>query len=162
MGSARLGSARLGSARLGSARLGSAYNSRGKTLVGCQAFFRVVHNFSPSAPFRPGNRVRKATGPIVLNVVPCRFQKRPMKPAYRDSSMCRKTRTAEIQCGASNMSTSGPSPFPYRLSAPQPARKTQRICPMEQSNLAKCAALSPFDCCRISLKKKGRAQARSW
>ena len=45
LGSARLGSARLGSARLGSARLGSAYNSRVKTLVGCQAFFREVHNF---------------------------------------------------------------------------------------------------------------------
>ena len=45
LGSARLGSARLGSARLGSARLGSAYNSRVKTLVGCQAIFQAVHNF---------------------------------------------------------------------------------------------------------------------
>ena len=75
-----------------------------------------------------------------------------MKPAYRASSMCRKTLTTEIQSGASNVSTSDSSP--YSLSEPQPARKTQRICPMEQYNLAKCAALSPFDCCRISLKKK--------
>ena len=52
------------------------------------------------------------------------------------------------------MSTSDPSPFPYSLSEPQPARKTERFCPMEQYNLAKCAALSPFDCWRISLKKK--------
>ena len=105
-------------------------------------FFEVFITFSPSAPLRPGNRTRKATAPIVLNVIPCRFQKRPMKPAYRASSRCRKTLTAEIQSGTSNVSTSDPSPLPYSLSAPQPARKTQRICPMEQSNLAKRAAPS--------------------
>ena len=120
----------------------------------CQAFFRAVHNFSPSAPFRPGNRARKAAAPIVLNVIPRRFQKRPMKPVYRDSSMCRKTLAAEIQSGTSNVSTADPSPLPYSLSEPQPARKTQRICPMGQYNMAKSAALSPFDCCRVSLKKK--------
>ena len=55
--SARLGSARLGSARLGSARLGSALimraNGPGRF---CQVFLRVIHNFSPSVPFRAGNR----------------------------------------------------------------------------------------------------------
>ena len=58
-----------------------------------------------------------------------------MKPAHRASSMCRKTRTAEIQSGTSYVST--PDSSPYSLSAPQPTRKTQRICPMEQFNLAK-------------------------
>ena len=57
LGSARLGSARLGSARLGSARLGSALimraNGPGRF---CQVFLRVLHNFSPSVPFRAGNR----------------------------------------------------------------------------------------------------------
>ena len=57
LGSARLGSARLGSARLGSARLGSALimrtNGPGRF---CQVFLRVIHNFSPSAPFRLDNR----------------------------------------------------------------------------------------------------------
>ena len=70
--------------------------------------------------------------------------------------MCRKTLTAEIQSGTSNVSTSDPSPFPYSLSEPQPARKTQRICPMEQSNLARREALLPCDCCRLSLKKRTR------
>ena len=79
-----------------------------------------------------------------------------MKTAYRASSRCRKTRTAEIQSGTPNGSTSHPSPFPYSLSAPQPACKTQRICPMEQYNLANIAALPPFDCPRISLKKRAR------
>ena len=37
----------------------------------CQAFFRAVHNVSPSAPFRLGNRARKATGPD-------RSQRRPL------------------------------------------------------------------------------------
>ena len=91
LGSARLGSARLGSARLGSARLGSAHSRRLKTLAGCQVFCRAVHPCSPSASLRPGNRARKATAPIVLTVVPCRFQQRPMTPAYRASSRCRKT-----------------------------------------------------------------------
>ena len=74
-----------------------------------------------------------------------------MKPAYRASWMCRKTLTAEIQSGTSNVSTSELSR--YSLSEPQAARKTQRICPMEQYNLARRAALPPFDCCRVSLKK---------
>ena len=91
LGSARLGSARLGSARLGSARLGSAHSRRLKTLAGCQVFCRAVHPCSPSASLRPGNRARKATAPIVLTVVPCRFQQRPMTPAYRASSRCRTT-----------------------------------------------------------------------
>ena len=68
--------------------------------------------------------------------------------------MCRKTLAAAIQSGTSNGSTSEVSS--YSLSEPQPARKTQRICPMEQSNLAKCAALSPLDCWLVSLKKTGR------
>ena len=68
--------------------------------------------------------------------------------------MCRKTLAAEIQSGTSNVSTSEVSS--YSLSEPQPARKTQRICPMEQYNLAKCAALSPFDCSRLSLQKRTR------
>ena len=84
----------------------------------------------------------------------CPFQKRPMKPVYRASSMCRKTRTAEIQSGTPNGSTSELSR--YSLSETQAARKTQRICPMEQYNLAKCAALPPFDCSRLSLKKRTR------
>ena len=49
-----------------------------------------------------------------------------------------------------------PTPTSYSLSAPQPARKTQRICPMEQSSLAKRAALPPFNCWLVSLKKTGR------
>ena len=57
LGSARLGSARLGSARLGSARLGSALimraNGPGRF---CQVFLRVIHNFSPSVPFRADDR----------------------------------------------------------------------------------------------------------
>ena len=57
LGSARLGSARLGSARLGSARLGSALimrdNGPGRF---CQVFLRVIHNFSPSLPFRADDR----------------------------------------------------------------------------------------------------------
>ena len=73
-----------------------------------------------------------------------------MKPVYRASSMCRKTLTAEIQSGTPNGSTSELSR--YSLSETQAARKTQRICPMEQSNLAKRAALPPFDCPRILLK----------
>ena len=57
LGSARLGSARLGSARLGSARLGSALMMRAKGPGRyCQVFFRVIHNFFPSAPFRLDNR----------------------------------------------------------------------------------------------------------
>ena len=35
-----------------------------------QAFLRVIPNVSASAPLRAGNRVRQATAPIVLNVVP--------------------------------------------------------------------------------------------
>ena len=62
LGSARLGSARLGSARLGSARLGSApimrANGPGRF---CQVFLRVIHNFSPSVPFRAGNRAPSHT-----------------------------------------------------------------------------------------------------
>ena len=62
LGSARLGSARLGSARLGSARLGSALimraNGPGRF---CQVFLRVIHNFSPSVPFRAGNRAPSHT-----------------------------------------------------------------------------------------------------
>ena len=110
----------------------------------CQAFFRAIHDFfqTPRRCNR-GNRARKAAGPIVLNIVPCRFQKRPMKPAYRASSMCRKTLTAEIQCGTSNVSTSDPFPFPDSLCEPQAACKTQRICPMEHFNLAKFAAPFP-------------------
>ena len=50
--SARLGSARLGSARLGSALMMRA-NGPGRF---CQVFLRVIHNFSPSVPFRAGNR----------------------------------------------------------------------------------------------------------
>ena len=61
LGSARLGSARLGSARLGSARLGSAHNSRFSTCVECQVFFRVIHNFFRSVPFRPGHHPRRRT-----------------------------------------------------------------------------------------------------
>ena len=76
--------------------------------------------------------------------------------------MCRKTLTAEIQSGTSNVSTSDPSPLPYSLSAPQPARKTQRICPMEQSNLAKFAAPSPVRLLAHLAEKKGRVHARSW
>ena len=91
LGSARLGSARLGSARLGSARLGSAHSRRLKTLTGCQVFCRAVHPCSPSASLRPGHRARKETAPIVLTVVPCRLQPRPMTPASRASSRCRKT-----------------------------------------------------------------------
>ena len=78
-----------------------------------------------------------------------------MKPAFRASSMCRKTLTAEIQSGTSNLSTSDPSPLPYSLSEPRPAYRTQCFCPMEQSNMAKGAALPPFDCRRVSLKKTG-------
>ena len=37
-------------------------------------------------------------------------------------------------------------------------RKTERICPMAQSGLANCAALSSFDCARISLKKRTRTR----
>ena len=66
-----------------------------------------------------------------------------MKPAFRASSMCRKTLTAEIQSGTSNLSTSDPSPLPYSLSEPRPAYRTQCFCPMEQSNMAKGAALPP-------------------
>ena len=84
---------------------------------------------------------------------PRQSRKRPMKPAYRASSMCRKTLTAEIQSGTSNLSTSDPSPLPYSLSEPRPAYRTQCFCPMEQSNMAKGAALPPFDCRRVSLKK---------
>ena len=131
---------------------------------------RAVHNFlalravptgKPRAPQQMRAGVKVSTGLLFSTAVstvlararrplrsfstssPRPFQKRPMKPVYRDSSMCRKTLTAEIQSGTSNVSTSDPSPLPYSLSAPQPARKTQRICPMEQSNLAKFAASSP-------------------
>ena len=132
---------------MASARLGSALMMLSPDRIAFgKPFFERFITFSPSAPLRPGNRTRKAAAPIVLNVIPCRFQKRPMKPAYRDWSRCRKTLTAEIQSGTSNVSTSDPSPFPYSLSTPQPARKTQRICPMEQSNLAKRAAP-----CRVRL-----------
>ena len=41
----------------------------------------------------PGETARKAAGPIILNVAARPFQKRPMKPAYRASSRCRKTRS---------------------------------------------------------------------
>ena len=57
--------------------------------------------------------------------------------------------------------TSDPSRFPYSLSEPQPARKTERFCPMEQYKLAKCAA--PF-LVRLLVhlaEKKGRVQALS-
>ena len=50
--SARLGSARLGSARLGSALMMRA-NGPGRF---CQVFLRVIHNFSPSVPFRADDR----------------------------------------------------------------------------------------------------------
>ena len=44
------------------------YDSRVKTLVGCQAFFRAIHDFFQT-PRRCDHDVR-FFGPIVLNVVP--------------------------------------------------------------------------------------------
>ena len=61
--------------------------------------FRPLRSFSTSSP-RP-------------------FQKRPMKPAYRDSWMCRKTRTAERPSGTSNVRTSDLSSLPRSLRAPK-------------------------------------------
>ena len=89
------------------------------------------------------------------------FRKRAMKPAYRTSWMCRKTRTAEIQSGASNASTSDPSPLPDNLYEPQPARKTERFCPVEQNSVARVPTPPPFDCSCISLKIKD-ALGASW
>ena len=129
---------------------------------------RAVHNFfalravatgKPRSPQQIRACVKVSTGLLFSTAVstalararrpvrsfetssPRPFQKRPMKPAHRASSMCRKTLTTEIQSGTSNVSTSDSSPC--SLSAPQPARKAQRICPMEQYNLAKFAALLP-------------------
>ena len=84
------------------------------------------------------------------------FRKRPMKPAYRDSWMCRKTLIAEIQSGASNVSMSDPSRLPNNLCEPHAARKTERIWPLEQLNMATRAALSPFDSWRVSPNKRKR------
>ena len=85
-----------------------------------------------------------------------------MKPAYRALWMCRKTLTAESQSGASNVSTSDPFRVPEKLCETHPARKMERFCPVEQLDMAKCAALSPFDSLRVSPKRNGRADARSW
>ena len=80
-----------------------------------------------------------------------------MKPAYRASSMCRKTRTAEIQSGTSNGSTSDSSPFPYSLST-----AATGLVKLKESALwnnliwPNLRPLSPFDCWRISLKKRTR------
>ena len=140
--------------------LGS-HNESHRTRALVSSFFSSHPRLFPNpAPFRPGNRARKAAGPIVL--APSRFQKRLMKPAYRASSMYRKTPTAEIQCGTSNVSTSDLSPLPCSSSKSQPARKTQRFCPMEQSNMAKRAALPSVRLLAYLAEKKGRAHARWW
>ena len=46
-----------------------------------------------------------------------------------------------------------PVPPPLNFSKPEPACKALCFSPMEQFNMAKCAALPPFDCRRFSLKK---------
>ena len=68
----------------------------------------------------------------------------------------RKTLTAGIQPGTSNVSTPGPSLRPSSLSDTQPVSSTLSFCPIEQSSLAKSAALPSFDCSRVSLKKRTR------
>ena len=142
--------------------LGSAMIAESKRSFNVKPFFEQSITFLP--PRRCDRETARARRPLrsFSTSSPRPFQKRPMKPAYRASSMCRKTLTTEIQSGTSNVSTSDSSPLPYSLSAPQPARKTQRICPMEQSNLAKRAAP-----CRVRFpahlaKNTGRAHARWW
>ena len=102
----------------------------------------------PSGKVRHGRPVRAFS-----TSSPRPFRKRPMKPAYRASWMRRKTLTGESQSGTSNVSTSDPARLPDNLCEAQPARKTERFCPLEQLNMAKCAALSPVDCWRVSRKK---------
>ena len=79
-----------------------------------------------------------------------------MKLAFRASWLCRKTLTAEIQTGAPNASRLDRSPLPDNVREPQPVCKTEIFCPVAQLNMAKCAALSPFDCWRVFRKKRTR------
>ena len=110
----------------------------GERLCSC----RIPSSASASrsfAPFRPGNRARKAAGPIILNVARRPFQKRPMKPAYRASSRCRKSLTAEIQSGAANGSTPELD-SPTRISVSHTGCETERLWAQDHFNLGTCAA----------------------
>ena len=96
--------------------LGSADSKRA---LDVKSFVEPFIACPPSAPLRPGHRARTATAPIVLTVVPCRFQPRPMTPASRASSRCRKTLTAERPSGTSNVPTSNLPSLPHSLRAPK-------------------------------------------
>ena len=139
-------------------RLGSARNSRLKTIAGYQVFCRVVHPCSPSASLRPGNRARKAAGPIVLTVVPCRLQPCSMTPASRASSRCRTTRTAERPSKTSNVPTSDLSSLPRSLRAPNRIGKLKEFALWHTLVWPNCAARFPVDCARSSLKTRARTR----
>ena len=131
-------------------------NESHRTPPFCQAFFRAVHNLFALRAIASGKPRARRPLRLFSTSSPRPFQKRPMKPAYRASKMSRKTLTAGIQPGTSNVPTPGPPPRPSSLSETQLVSSTLSFCPIEQSSLAKSAALPSFDCSRVSLKKRTR------
>ena len=164
LGSARLGSARLGSARLGSARLGSARNRRLNTRAGCQVFCRVVHPCSPSASLRPGESRGQGDGSdrahrrrLPIAAVPHDTAVSGVVEVSNNTDRRVSVRNVERTQSKLGLVTT-------QLTRASPDRKTERICPMEKYDLAKCAALSSFDCSRISdgFVSLGDCRRRSW
>ena len=137
--------------------LGSADSKRA---LDVKSFVEPFIACPPSAPLRPGHRARTATAPIVLTVVPCRFQPRPMTPASRASSRCRKTLTAERPSGMSNVPTSNLPSLPHSLRAPKRFGNLKEFA-LWYNMIWPNAGAVPRLIARACRCKHGRAHARS-
>ena len=102
---------------------------------------------------RPGFPVRSfSTSPTG------QFQEHPMKPAYWASSMCRKTLTAEIQPGTSNVSTSDPSSYPAAYTRLNRFLKLKEFALWNTPVWPNAWPFPPFDCSPYLADNKGHSR----